>query len=147
MRMLWMTVALVACCSVMHAQSPATSAVRPVSERDRFVGAWRLAPGASGPRGVAGGVPPTGTLIYTSDGRMAVQIMYGPSATAPSNRFVQNGYEAHFGTYEIDEATHTVIHHVEASVTRDLLIGQDVRFNYRFTPEGRLVLGLTWERY
>ena len=62
-------------------------------------------------------------LIYTRDGHMSVQLMYPESANAQSNEYVQDGYEASFGSYDVDEATHTLTHHVQGSVTRNLLIG------------------------
>jgi len=39
-----------------------------------------------------------GTLIYTRDGHMSVQLMYPESAAALSNDYVLNGYEASFGS-------------------------------------------------
>jgi len=95
-------------------------------------------------------------LIYTADGHVSVQLMYPEAAKALSNEYVQNGYEASFGKYDLDERTHTVTHHVEASNTRDLLVGKDLRRVYRFSPEGRLMIrsdrpdehwSVTWEHY
>ena len=87
---------------------------------------------------------------------MSVQLMYPKSETALSNEYVQNGYEASFGSYDVDQAAHTVTHHVQGSVTRDLLVGKDLPRVYQFTPEGRLILksarpdehwSVTWEHY
>ena len=56
----------------------------------------------------------------------------------------------------MDEATHTVTHHVEGPVTRDLLVGKDLPRIYRFTEDGRLTIrspradehwSATWEHY
>jgi Lipocalin-like domain len=55
---------------------------------------------------------PKGMLIYTRDGHMSVQLMYPASAQSLSNEYVRNGYEASFGSYDVDESTHTVTHHV-----------------------------------
>jgi len=95
-------------------------------------------------------------LIYTRDGHMSVQLMYPKSAGALSNEYVQNGYEASFGSYDVDEAAHTVTHHVQGSITRDLLVGKDLRRIYMFTQDGHLVIrsaspeehwSVTWDRY
>jgi hypothetical protein len=127
-----------------------------VSERERLIGAWHLT-SMSGPDGkpMTSGVP-TGMLIYTRDGHMSVQLMYPKSAAALSNEYVQNGYEASFGSYDVNDATHTVTHHVRGSNTGDRLVGKDLPRVYRFTPDGRLLIrsarpdehwSVTWERY
>ena len=126
--------------------------------RDRFVGAWRLVHiDIPGPDGKPTEFPqPTGMLIYTRDGHMSVQLMYPKSAGALSNEYVQEGYEASFGSYDVDEAKHTVTHHVQGSVTRDLLVGKDLPRVYDFTGDGRLIIRsarpddhwfVTWEHY
>lgn len=128
------------------------------SAREKLIGAWHLAHiEAPGPDGKPVDIPqPTGMLIYTRDGHMSVQLMYPRSADAQSNEYVQNGYEASFGSYDVDETTHTVTHHVEGSVTRDLLIGKDLPRIYQFTKDGHLTIrsaradehwSVTWEHY
>jgi hypothetical protein len=103
------------------------------SIRDRFVGAWRLAwleeQGADGKMHRA---DCTGLLVYTRDGHMSVQVMYrNPQANSPaaSNaapvQYAQGGYEASFGTYEIDERSRTFTYHVEGALVRTL-IGKDL---------------------
>ena len=57
---------------------------------------------------------------------MSVQLMYPASATTLSNEYVLNGYEASFGSYDVDEAAHIVTHRVQGSITRNLLIGKDL---------------------
>lgn len=95
-------------------------------------------------------------LIYTRDGHMSVQLMYPKSANALSNEYVQNGYEASFGSYDVDEATHTLTHHVEGANTRDLLVGKDLPRVYQFTADGKLIIrsarpdehwSVMWEHY
>lgn len=66
------------------------------------------------------------TLIYTRDGHVSVQLMYPASANSLSNEYVLNGYEASFGSYDVDETTRMVTHHVQGSITRDLLVGKDL---------------------
>jgi len=128
------------------------------SAKERLIGAWHLvrieAPGPDGkPNPIT---QPKGMLIYTRDGHMSVQLMYPKSANAQSNEYVQDGYEASFGSYDVDEVTHTVTHHVQASVTRDLLVGKDLPRVYQFTEGGHLIIkssrsdehwSVTWEHY
>ena len=127
-----------------------------VSDREKLIGAWRLT-SMSGPDGtpMTTGVP-IGMLIYTRDGHMSVQLMYPKSAAALSNEYVQNGYEASFGSYDVNDATHTVTHHVQASNTGDRLVGKHLPRVYEFTTDGRLVIrsarpdehwSVTWKHY
>jgi 4-carboxymuconolactone decarboxylase len=99
---------------------------------------------------------PIGMLIYTADGHMSVQLMYPKSASTLSNDYVRNGYEASFGSYDINEPTHTVTHHVQGSNTGDALVGKDLPRLYVFGADGRLVIksartdeqwSATWERH
>jgi Lipocalin-like domain len=128
----------------------------PSSAREKFIGAWHLV-SISGPDGkrVTTGVP-IGMLTYTRDGHMSVQLMYPKSAGALSNEYVENGYEASFGRYDINETTHTVTHHVQGANTRDLLVGKDLPRVYLFSTDGHLVIqsarpdehwSVIWEHY
>ncbi len=128
------------------------------SAREKLIGAWHMAHiEAPGPDGKPSDIPqPKGMLIYTRDGHMSVQLMYPKSTNARSNEYVQDGYEASFGSYEVDEATHTLIHHVLGSVTRDLLVGKDLPRVFQFTGDGHLIIksvrpderwSVTWEHY
>ena len=67
---------------------------------------------------------------------------------------VLGGYEASFGTYEVDERAQTITRHVDGSITRGL-IGQSLTRAYRFS-DGRLTMrsvrpeerwSTMWERY
>jgi Lipocalin-like domain len=126
------------------------------SDRERLIGAWHLA-SIAGPDGkpLTTGVP-TGMLIYTRDGHMSVQLMYPKSAGALTNEYVQNGYEASFGSYDVNGATHTVTHHVQGSNTGDRLVGKDLSRVYQFSGDGHLIIksarpderwSVTWEHY
>jgi hypothetical protein len=120
------------------------------SARERLIGAWRLVRiDASGPD-----PQPKGMLIYTRDGHMSVQLMYPQSANTLSNEYVLNGYEASFGSYDVDESAHTVTHHVQGSITRGLLVGKDLPRRFEFTADGQLLIrstrpdehwSVTWE--
>ena len=125
------------------------------SDKDRLAGAWHLV-AITGADGRPVSTAPTGMLIYTRDGHMSVQLMYPKAENALSNEYVQAGYEASFGSYDIDEARHMVTHHVQGSLTRDLLVGKDLSRIYQFTAEGHLIIrsarpdehwSVTWEHY
>jgi hypothetical protein len=128
------------------------------SARDRFTGAWRLAwleePDADGKVHRA---DCTGMLVYTADGHMAVQVMYRNPQTGGQGapvQYAQGGYEASFGTYTIDEATHTFIFHVEGAMVRSL-IGKDLPRAYEFSGNELIVKSanpnehwrVAWEHY
>ena len=140
-----------------HAQS-AEKVSSSGGAREKLVGAWHLvhidAPGTDG-KSVP--VPqPKGILIYTRDGHMSVQLMYPESANTLSNEYVLNGYEASFGSYDVDETAHTVTHHVLGSNTRDLLVGKDLPRKFEFAADGYLIIrsarrdehwSVTWAHY
>lgn len=70
-------------------------------------------------------------LVYTRDGHMSVQVMYGPSglgATAAPVQYAQGGYEASFGRYQVNDA-HTFTFHVEGALVRSL-VGKDLKRRY-----------------
>jgi hypothetical protein len=124
--------------------------------KEKLIGAWHLVHiDAPGPDGKSAPVPqPKGMLIYTRDGHMSVQLMYPESASSLSNEYVLNGYEASFGSYDVDESTRTVTHHVQGSNTRDLLVSKDLPRKYEFTTDGHLIIrsarsdehwSVTWE--
>ena len=115
---------------------------RDEGSRDRFVGAWRLAwleeQGADGKIHQA---DCTGLLVYTRDGHMSVQVMYwNPQAgtSAAPVQYAQGGYEASFGTYEIDERAHTFSYHVEGALVRTL-IGKDLPRAFEFSGKQLIV--------
>ena len=96
--------------------------------RDRFVGAWRLASlEEEGADGKLRRADCTGLLVYTRDGHMSVQVMYRNAQSASSSaqvQYAQGGYEASFGTYQINDAQ-TFTFHVEGALVRTL-IGHDL---------------------
>jgi Lipocalin-like domain len=149
----WMLVGAVLSITAMQAQPrPGTS------KKSALIGAWHLVridvPGADG--NMTASFQPKGMLIYTSDGHMSVQLMYPKSAESVDNEYVLGGYEASFGSYVVDEAKHLVTHHVEGSITRDLLVGKDLPRIYQLTTDGHLIIrsadprehwSVTWEHY
>jgi hypothetical protein len=105
---------------------PADASRGSAADREKLIGAWHLA-SIVGPDGkpVTSGVP-VGMLIYTPDGHMSVQLMYPASEKSLSNEYVQKGYEASFGSFDVNAATHTLTHHVQGSNTGDRLVGKDL---------------------
>jgi hypothetical protein len=81
-----------------------------------------------------------GTIVYTADGHMSVQIMLPEGQAVPGNnpvKYDQVHYEAYYGPYEVDEAAHTVTHHVEGALVRSL-VGKNLTRVYRF--EGKQLI-------
>jgi len=126
------------------------------SVRSKLIGAWRLVwDEDQGSDGKMIRLDETGIIMYTADGHMAVQIRTNRPAT-PSGpvQYDQGGYEGYYGTYEVNEKEHTVTHHVEGALVKDL-IAKDLTRVYKF--EGtQLVLRssrtdehwtICWEHY
>ena len=122
--------------------------------RERFTGAWRLAwLEEQGPDGTIHRADCTGLLVFTRDGHMSVQVMYrNPqnnsqtksqdssqiTTNAAPAQYAQGGYEASFGTYEIDERAHHFTYHVEGALVRTL-IGKDLRRVFEFSGRQLMV--------
>ena len=98
--------------------------------RDRLLGNWRLvsftAQGADGREYHPMGEGLVGTLMYTSDGRMAVQLMgtdrprldspaYGAGTEAQWAQAARSFF-AYAGRFSVDETTPAVTHHVELAL-------------------------------
>jgi hypothetical protein len=129
------------------------------SVKDRFVGAWRLASlDAPGPDGKIHRADSTGLLVFTRDGHMSVQLMErNPAQTqvpAAHQQYSRDGYEASFGTYEIDEIAHTFTFHVDGALVRTL-IGKDLPRSFEFSGKQLIVKStrpdehwrVAWEHY
>ena len=127
------------------------------SIRDQFVGAWWLIsleqPDAQGKIRKA---DCSGLLVYARDGHMSVHVMYrnpqnGNSAVP--EQYAQGGYEASFGTYQIDDA-HTFTFHVEGALVRTL-VGKDLTRVFDLSGKQLIVESpdpnehwkVIWERY
>lgn len=123
---------------------------------DRFVGAWRLLwleePDAGGKIQKA---DCTGLLVYTRDGHMSVQVMYrNPQRGSVSAvQYSQGGYEASFGSYEVNDAN-TFTFHVEGALVRTL-VGKDLKRVYELSGNQLVVKSpdpnehwrVAWEHY
>jgi hypothetical protein len=126
--------------------------------KDRFVGAWRLASlDAPSPDGKIHKADSTGLLVFTRDGHMSVQVMERnpqPQTPAGPEQYSQGGYEASFGTYQIDETTHTFAFHVEGALVRTL-IGKDLPRSFELSGKQLIVKStrpdehwrVAWEHY
>ena len=115
---------------------------------ERFIGAWRLvAFEETGPDGEVGypyGKDAVGLLMYDSSGRMSVQIMSRDRAplssvdlqSVPAEEIKKavEGFTAFFGTYEVDDASSTVLHHVEGHVLPDS-VGKVLRREFSFSGD------------
>lgn len=143
---------------VMSARGQTALGQTRTSDRDRLIGAWQLvsiaAPGADAQTMQVS--HPAGMLVYTKDGHVSVQLMYPAAESLLSNDYVLNGFEASFGSYDVDEAKHTVTHHVEGANTRDRLVGKSLPRVYAFDGRGNLILkpvnadehwSVTWKHY
>jgi lipocalin-like protein len=61
-----------------------------------------------------------------------------PQAAAGPEQYSQGGYEASFGTYVIDEGSHTFTFHVEGALVRTLT-GKDLPRSFEFSGKQLLV--------
>lgn len=124
--------------------------------RNDLVGAWRLAwleePGADGKILRA---DCTGLLVYTSDGHMSVQVMYRNPQTLQAGpvQYATGGYEASYGTYEINDS-HNFTFHIEGALVRSL-VGKDLKRVYELSGKQLIVTSpdpnehwsVAWEHY
>lgn len=145
---------IIALAAIAQAQTAGAQAAASSSDREGLIGAWHLVSlEGPGPDGKMSEIPGLrGMLIYTRDGHMSVEIMYPESQSSLTNDYVLNGYEASFGSYDVDEAAHTLTHHIEGSITRQL-VGKDLARKYELS-KNRLVIrsvrtdehwSVTWE--
>lgn len=140
------------------------------SARQRFIGVWRLIRCESrykdGRIEYPYGEKPVGRITYDKAGRMSAQLMRpGRRATVPSGvglvagnattdeiREAVDGFASYFGTFDVDESTKTVTHHVQGCLV-PTWVGTDLKRTYQFTAN-RLTLTATttsvreliWER-
>jgi hypothetical protein len=141
--------------------------------REQLVGTWRLISrvvrleDGAAVQDLGLGKTPTGYLVYDRSGHMSAQLMRlnrpaaidcgTPGPASSDNSQSVNGYDAYFGTYTIDENSHTVTHHLEGAVAaadvgknlvREFQVSGDtltiiVRTNM---PKEKQIRTLTWER-
>jgi hypothetical protein len=120
------------------------------AERARFLGVWKLISYESKPTSgevrQVYGPNPVGRITYDKAGRMSAFLMR-PGRKAPQSprnatleelREVQSGFVAYFGTFDVDEASHTVVHHVVGALNPSWP-GTDLKRTYEFSGD-RLTL-------
>jgi hypothetical protein len=139
--------------------------------RGRLLGVWKLRSCVrtfkDGRTEHPFGEQPVGRIEYDKAGRMSALLMRpGRRSTLPPGveldkatneelRDAVTGFVSYFGTFDIDEATHTVVHHIEASLSPSW-VGTDLKRSFHFDA-GRLILTrpapdgsssdeLVWER-
>ena len=110
---------------------------------------------------------PVGRIEYDKAGRMFALLtrpgrrssvspgMELDNAPEDELRNAVTGFVAYFGTFDIDEATHTVIHHLQASLFPSW-VGTDLERNFHFegrslvltrlSPDGASSDRLVWDR-
>jgi hypothetical protein len=145
----------VACAVSLAAQEPRPA---PADVRSKLIGAWRLAWSEDqAADGKMVRLDETGVIIYTADGHMAVQIRTlkpnGAVGSGPVN-YQQDGYEGYYGAYTVNEADHTVTHHVEGALVKSL-IGEKLTRVYKLSGNQLILTSsrpdehwtICWERY
>jgi hypothetical protein len=126
--------------------------------RERFIGAWRLVSlDVIGADGKVESRDSTGMFVFTSKGRLAVQVMDRTPQAVPHSgpeQYAQGGYEATFGRFEVDERAHTFTYYVEGSLVRTL-VGRALPRVYEFEGNRLIVTSANpaerwravWEHY
>lgn len=87
-----------------------------------LIGAWRMASLEVGTEENLQPMPYSGQIVFTTAGTMSVQAM-NPDPNAPDTPYTVNGYEAFYGTVDVDRPAGTFEVTVESSLVRGL-IGQ-----------------------
>jgi len=95
-------------------------------------------------------------IVYTRDGHMSVQIVFPNTENVQGGpvQYEKGGYEAYYGTYEVNEQANRVTHHVEGALVRTL-IGKDPTRVYHFSDKQLILRSsrpdehwtIAWERY
>src|ERR1700732_4231894 len=114
------------------------AAASSASERRKFIGVWKLVSGVAkhevtGAVRYPWGKNPVGRLSYDEAGRVFAQLMNPgrrsvggmsnrgaaaalAAASADDMREMLTGFNAYFGTFDIDEPSRTVIHHLKSAL-------------------------------
>jgi hypothetical protein len=122
---------------------------------------WKLVSGTSTDK-VTGevrypwGKNPVGRLVYDEAGRVFAQLMdpgrrpvggisnQGAAAaisgaSAEDMREMLTGFNSYFGTFDIDEPSRTVIHHLQSALIPSW-VGSDQRRKYEFSGRDQLII-------
>jgi hypothetical protein len=119
---------------------------------NRLVGVWKLVsfeePSADGE---VHNVDCAGMFVFTREGKASVQVMYRNAQTGSA--YAQDGYEASYGSYHIDDSS-TFTFHIDGAIVRTL-IGKDLKRAYEISGNRLTVTStdphehwkVVWERY
>jgi lipocalin-like protein len=110
------------------------------SDRERFIGTWKLVSLTSGEganQTLPYGPNPKGTMMVDANGRFSITVVRSDlpkfssnnrrSGTPEENQAIVQGSIAYFGTYSIDEATHVLTVNVEGSTFPNFTGGTQTR--------------------
>ena len=61
------------------------------------------------------------------------------SSSAEDMRAILTGFNAYFGTFDVDQASGTVIHHLQSALIPSW-VGSDQRRRYEFSAAGELII-------
>jgi Lipocalin-like domain len=129
--------------------------------RKKFIGVWTLISGESkdevtGEVRYPWGTKPVGRLAYDDAGRVFAQLM-NPGrrsvggmanrgaaaaiemASAEDMREMLTGFNAYFGTFDVDEPARTVIHHLQSALIPSW-VGTDQLRTYEFSGSNQLIM-------
>ena len=131
------------------------------SARKKFIGVWKLISGESkdevtGEVRYPWGTKPVGRLAYDEAGRVFAQLMNPgrrsvggmanrgaaaaiETASAEDMREMLTGFNAYFGTFDVDQSAGTVIHHLQSALIPSW-VGSDQRRGYQFSAAGELIM-------
>jgi hypothetical protein len=131
------------------------------AQRKKFIGVWKLVSGSStdeatGEVRYPWGKNPVGRLVYDESGRVFAQLMdpgrrqvggisnQGAAAaiahaSAEDMREMLTGFNSYFGTFDIDEPSRTVIHHLQSALIPSW-VGSDQRRKYEFSARDQLII-------
>lgn len=135
--------------------------------RQRLIGSYKLISYVSyDQNGTATKLPySAGQISYDTAGRMSAQLMRadrprftpGSPASEAERAAAYSSYVAYFGRYEIDAEKNIVTHHVEGSISQNM-VGSGMPRHYEFSADGATLLlsvkngdrvtgKLQWDRY
>ncbi len=102
----------------------------------RLAGAWRMTELRVGTPGHLKPIPYSGQVVFTRAGTMSVQAS-NPDPDAPDTAYTVNGYEAFYGSVQVDSRTRTLDVTVESALAK-ALVGQHL--SRRFAVTGNTLI-------
>jgi hypothetical protein len=127
----------------------------------KFIGVWKLVSGESKDEVThkieyPWGRNPVGRLAYDDAGRVFAQLMNPgrqlvgglanrgaaaaiATASADDMREMLTGFNSYFGTFDVDEPAHTVVHHLQSALIPSW-VGTEQRRQYEFSGSNQLIM-------